>query len=123
MSADGKTIVYEDNFGIWKLDLESGRSGQIPITINSDTKDNDTELRIIQSASAKPSASAPSGKAAAIIATHGEVFSPSPWIAAKSKRVTETPCRDGRRPALVPQRQMDCIRLRSNWPRGNFHVR
>ena len=26
MSSDGKTIVYEDNFGIWKLDVASGRS-------------------------------------------------------------------------------------------------
>ena len=24
-AADGKTIVYEDNFGIWKLDVASGK--------------------------------------------------------------------------------------------------
>ena len=26
MSADGKTIVYEENFGLWKLDTATGKS-------------------------------------------------------------------------------------------------
>ena len=33
ISADGKTIVYEDNFGLWKLDTASGKSSEIVIDI------------------------------------------------------------------------------------------
>ena len=33
MSSDGKTIVYEDNFGIWKLDVASGRTNEIKLDI------------------------------------------------------------------------------------------
>ena len=44
MSSDGKTIVYEDNFGIWKLDVASGRSNEIKIDIGTDDKDNEIEF-------------------------------------------------------------------------------
>ncbi len=44
ISADGKTIVYEDNFGIWKLDVATGKSTEIRVDIKSDGKENDTEL-------------------------------------------------------------------------------
>ena len=43
MSSDGKTIVYEDNFGIWKLDVASGRSNEIKIDIGTDDKENEIE--------------------------------------------------------------------------------
>src|SRR4029453_6985052 len=38
MSSDGKTIVYEDNFGIWKLDVATGRSTEIKINTATDKK-------------------------------------------------------------------------------------
>ena len=44
ISADRKTIVYESNFGIWKLDIASGKTTEIGIDVKSDTKENDTEL-------------------------------------------------------------------------------
>src|SRR2546430_1131427 len=44
ISADRKTIVYEDNFGIWKLDPATGKSSEIVIDLQSDSKENDTEL-------------------------------------------------------------------------------
>src|SRR5213079_1682105 len=44
ISADGKTIVYEENFGLWKLDVASGQSAEIIIDIKSDSKENETEL-------------------------------------------------------------------------------
>jgi tricorn protease len=47
MSADGKVIVYEDNFGIWKLDLASGRSSEIKIDIATDDKENAVEVETI----------------------------------------------------------------------------
>ncbi len=47
MSADGKTIVYEDNFGIWKLDVASGRTNEIKLDITTDEKDNEREIETV----------------------------------------------------------------------------
>ena len=47
MSSDGKVIVYEDNFGIWKLDVASGRTSEIKIDISSDEKENEVEVRTV----------------------------------------------------------------------------
>ena len=47
MSSDGKVIVYEDNFGIWKLDVASGKSSEIKLDISSDEKENEVELDAI----------------------------------------------------------------------------
>src|SRR6188508_1355295 len=44
MSSDGKVIVYEDNFGIWKLDVASGRSTEIKLDIATDEKENEAEI-------------------------------------------------------------------------------
>jgi tricorn protease len=44
MSSDGKTIVYEDDFGIWKLDVATGRSTEIKIELGTDDKDNELEF-------------------------------------------------------------------------------
>src|SRR5262249_41502470 len=47
MSADGRTIVYEDNFGIWKLDVASGRTSEIKLDIATDEKDNESEMETV----------------------------------------------------------------------------
>jgi len=52
MSADGKTIVYEENFGLWKLDTATGKSSEIRIDIKSDPKENETELVTIENEAA-----------------------------------------------------------------------
>ena len=44
MSADGKVIVYEEDFGIWKLDLATGRASEIKLDIVSDEKANEAEM-------------------------------------------------------------------------------
>lgn len=91
MSADGNTIVYEDNFGLWKLDLASGRSTEIRIDIKSDVKDNEVDLRTVSS-EAEGFSLSPSNKRAAIV-NHGEIFT----IATDRgdvQRVTETPWRE-----------------------------
>ncbi|MCX6628268.1 MAG: S41 family peptidase [Candidatus Solibacter sp.] len=35
MAGDGRTIVYEENFGIWKLDVASGKASEIMIRIDA----------------------------------------------------------------------------------------
>lgn len=44
MSSDGKTIVYEESFGIWKLDVASGRTSEIKLDIIADEKENEHEI-------------------------------------------------------------------------------
>ncbi len=44
MSADGRVIVYEESFGVWKLDVATGRSTEIRIDIASDDKENQFEV-------------------------------------------------------------------------------
>jgi tricorn protease len=48
MSADGKVIVYEESFGIWKLDVASGRTSEIKIDIAADDKENEYAIETVQ---------------------------------------------------------------------------
>src|SRR5512140_2140095 len=48
MSSDGKVIVYEESFGLWKLDVASGRSTEIKIQITTDDKENEFEVVTLQ---------------------------------------------------------------------------
>jgi tricorn protease len=49
MSSDGKVVVYEDNFGIWKLDVGSGKSTEIKLDIATDEKENESEVVAVTS--------------------------------------------------------------------------
>ena len=88
MSADGKTIVYEENFGIWKLDVATGKSTEIRMDIKSDNKENDSELRTIPT---KPRASAFRLPTVALPSPRTEKSSPSPPTAAKSSASPRLP--------------------------------
>jgi tricorn protease len=44
ISSDGRTIVYEENFGLWKLDVASGKTSEIKLQIAADEKENQFEL-------------------------------------------------------------------------------
>ena len=109
ISADGKTIVYEENFGLWKLDTASGKSTEIRIQITSDVKENEVELRTIQG-EAESFHLSPSTKRAAI-ATRGEIFTIA-TDRGEVQRVTETSWReqnprwspDGKRIAFLSDR-------------------
>jgi tricorn protease len=73
ISGDGKTIVYEQDFVIWKLDTKTGKSTPIKINIVSDDKENDIETVTVHSETEGYDLS-PSTKRAAVSA-HGEIFS------------------------------------------------
>ncbi|HYW43866.1 MAG TPA: DPP IV N-terminal domain-containing protein, partial [Bryobacteraceae bacterium] len=91
ISADGKVIVYEDNFGIWKLDTATGRSTEIRVDVKSDVKENDTELITITN-EAEGFHISPSNRRAAIVA-HGEIFTIA-TDRGEPQRVTETAWRE-----------------------------
>jgi tricorn protease len=92
ISGDGRTIVYEENFGLWKLDTASGKSSEIRIDIRSDEKENAVALLTIQSEADAFSLS-PSSRRAAISA-HGEIFTVA-TDRGEPQRVTETSWREG----------------------------
>ena len=91
ISADRKTIVYEDNFGLWKLDTASGKNSEIRIDIKSDSKTNDTEL-VTMTNEAEGFHLSPSNQRAAIV-VHGEIFTIA-TDRGEPQRVTETPWRE-----------------------------
>src|SRR5262249_6961833 len=72
LSSDGKTIVYEENFALWKLDVASGKSTPITIDTPRDDADNNLEPLTVNS-EADSFHLSPSGKRA-VISTHGELF-------------------------------------------------
>lgn len=72
ISGDGTTIVFEHDFGIWKLDLATKEVRPIPLDINAETQESLTEYREFNS-QADDFALAPSGKRIAV-SIHGEIF-------------------------------------------------
>ena len=48
ISSDGRTIVYEENFGLWKLDVASGKTNEITLQIAADEKENQFELVTVE---------------------------------------------------------------------------
>ena len=72
MSSDGKVIVYEDNFGIWKLDTASGKTSEIKLDIASDEKENEIEFETITNEVDTFDLS-PSGRRA-VISARGQIF-------------------------------------------------
>jgi tricorn protease len=72
ISSDGKTIVYEEDFGLWKLDTASGETREVKIDLPADDKENNLETLTVSSEADNYHLS-PSGKRA-VISIHGELF-------------------------------------------------
>jgi len=72
MSSDGKVIVYEENFGIWKLDVATGRTSEIKIDIVTDDKENQLDVETIENELDAFDLS-PSGRRA-VISTRGQIL-------------------------------------------------
>jgi tricorn protease len=72
MSSDGKVIVYEENFGIWKLDVATGRSSEIVLNIASDEKENQIDVETVTNEVDSFDLS-PSGRRA-VISTRGQIL-------------------------------------------------
>jgi tricorn protease len=99
LSSDGKTIVYEENFGLWKLDVDSGETHEVKIDLTADEKDNNLETVTVNDEADSYHLS-PSGKRA-VISTHGDLFT----IATERgdvRRLTTTPDVREREPQWSP---------------------
>ena len=73
ISGDGKTIVFEHDFGIWKLDVASRVAQPIRLEIAAETQETLTEFRDFNS-TVDDYDLAPDGRRI-VLSVHGEVFS------------------------------------------------
>jgi tricorn protease len=72
MSADGKVIVYEESYGLWKLDVATGRSTEIRIDITAEPKENETVIEEVENEVESFDLS-PSGRRA-VISARGQIL-------------------------------------------------
>jgi tricorn protease len=91
VSADGRVIVFEHDFGIWKLDLNSRKTTPITLNIAAETQENLSEVQPFSS-QADDYDLAPSSRRVAL-SIHGEIFT-APVEEGDLKQVTDGPARD-----------------------------
>lgn len=91
ISADGKTIAFEYNHGLWLLETGSGKTREVRVQIAADAAENPVEWQTISSAADSFHLS-PSGRRAAIVA-HGEIFTVA-TDRGEAQRVTKSYRRD-----------------------------
>ena len=91
ISSDGRVIVFEHDFGIWKLDVNTKRATQITLNIDAETQENLTETMSFNS-QADDYDLAPSSRRIAF-SIRGEVFT-APVEEGDLKQLTEGAARD-----------------------------
>jgi len=92
LSSDGKTIVFERDFGIAKLDLETREVKPLTFQIATETQENLTEFRTINSTVGDYDL-APDGDRI-IFAIRGEVFTAPTGEGGELRQITEGAARD-----------------------------
>ena len=91
ISADGRVIVFEHDFGIWKLDVNGKKATPITLNIAAETQENLVEMQSFNSQSDDYDL-APSSRRIAF-SIHGEIFT-APVEEGDLKEITEGPARD-----------------------------
>ncbi|HKQ04731.1 MAG TPA: S41 family peptidase [Blastocatellia bacterium] len=91
ISGDGKTIMFEHDFGVWKLDTASRRATPIKLDIAAETQENASETRDFNS-QVDDYDLAPSGRRIALT-IHGEIFT-APTDEGDLRQITNSPWRD-----------------------------
>ena len=89
ISYDGRTIVFERDFGAWSLDVATGRTRHVPITLRGASATPGVEHESMTS-DFQSLALAPDGKKIAFIA-RGDVFAASAHDGGDATRITTTP--------------------------------
>lgn len=91
ISADGKVIVFEHDFGVWKLDIATRKTAPIKLDIAAETQENLAEIRDFNS-QADSYDVAPSGRRI-VFSIHGEIFT-APTEEGDLHQITDSPARD-----------------------------
>jgi Tol biopolymer transport system component len=111
ISKDGRAIVFERDFGIWKLDVNSGRAAEVSVRLRGAAAAPGVE-RVRQTDQFQYLALSPDGKKIAFVA-RGEIFAASATDGGDAARITSTPAAesqpawspDSRRLAYVSERE------------------
>jgi Tol biopolymer transport system component/C-terminal processing protease CtpA/Prc len=88
ITADGKTIAFERNFGIWTVDTATGQAREVPIALRGAPAAAAVEHRTF-SDQIRELALSPDGKKMAFV-VHGEIFSASAKDGGDAIRLTNT---------------------------------
>ena len=88
ISYDGKEIVFERNFKIWKLETDGGKAAEVPIVLRGAAA-NPLRERQNLGTQIRDMALSPDGKKIAVIA-RGEIFAASAQDGGEVYRVTDT---------------------------------
>jgi tricorn protease len=88
ISNDGRIIVFERNFGVWKLDTSTGKAEEVPITRRGAPAGPAVE-HVTLTNQFRELALSPDGKKIAFIA-HGQIFAASAKEESAAFRVTHT---------------------------------
>jgi tricorn protease len=91
MSADGKTIVFEHEFQVWKLDVAGRRAAPVKLDIAAETQESLTQVRDFNSQADDYDLS-PSGRRI-VLSVHGEIFT-APTDEGDLVQITDSPARD-----------------------------
>src|SRR5437660_5942487 len=91
VSSDGRTIVFEHDFEIWKLDIASKKGTPIHLDINAETEENDTEMRAFNS-EADDYDLAPNSRRS-VVSVHGGIFT-VPVEEGDASQITDSSARD-----------------------------
>ena len=91
ISSDGRVIVFEHDFGIWKLDVNSKRATQITLNIDAETQENMADVQSFNS-QADDYDLAPSSRRIAF-SIRGEIFT-APVEEGDLKQLTDGAARD-----------------------------
>ena len=113
--ADGRVIVFEHDFGIWKLDVNSKRATPITLNIDAETQENLTEMQSFNS-QADDYDLAPSSRRIAF-SIHGEIFT-APVEEGDLKQLPTARSRSHRR--LFAGRQVASLTFRSKRTRRDL---
>ncbi|MDT5269092.1 MAG: tricorn protease [Acidobacteriota bacterium] len=117
ISYDGRSIVFERGYGVWRMETDSGRASEVRITLRGATAGPAVE-RVRQTEQLQDLALSPDGKKVAFVA-RGELFAASATDGGDAVRVTNTPA-----PEMQPVWSPDSRRLayvsERNGPRQLF---
>ena len=91
MSADGRTIAFEHDFGLWLLDVGSRQARKVPLRIAAEVQENLAESRVFRS-EADDYELAPNGRRIAF-SIHGEVFT-APVEEGELRQITRSAWRE-----------------------------
>src|SRR5215213_2002560 len=88
LSTDGKEIVFERNFRIWKMNADGGKASELPINLRGAAAVSLRE-RVNLGSNIGELVLSPDGKKVALLA-HGEVFAASAKDGGEAVRITNT---------------------------------